>query len=485
MSTPAPPLRPFLIRRLLEAGAVTSDQSLVLLHDLGIATVTDLQVALEDGRLSPLPPTAISWIESASHGILAEHRPVPLGRATELLEAILAVLDHLGPVVLERSITGEARRYEPLVRTPALAVATSDPLALLDALAQAPAVEAVLPLMSERALILVQHTEVDVRLAAANDFGSVLFASTGSSGHVRALSSRRRKPARSAREDDVYTDAGLPWIAPELRHATGEIEAAVAGRLPNLLRREDIRGDLHMHSTYSDGQDTLEAMVLGCIQLGYEYIAITDHSETASAGRTVTLDQLARQRDEIDCLRERHPEITILHGIEVDILSDGRLDFADPVLERLDIVLASLHDAARQDGQALTRRCLQAIRHPLVNVITHPANRLVGRRPGYPLDYPAIYAAAAEHGTALEIDGAPSHLDLDGEHAREAVSAGVTVTVDSDCHRVRALGHQMNLGVGTARRGWVEADHVLNCRPLDEVRAFVAAKRQGQAAGRG
>ena len=484
MSTPAPPRRPFLIRRLLESGAVTSDQALLLSHELGIATVTDLELALEDGRLSALPRNVISRIESAAHGIFAEHRPVPLGRATELLEAILAVLDHLGPVVLERSITGEARRYEPLVRTPAIAVATSDPLALLDALAQARAVEGVLPLTSERAIILVQHTEVDIRLAAPNDFGSVLFACTGSTAHVQAVSSHQRQPVLAPREKDVYANAGLPWIAPELRHATGEIEAAVEGRLPNLLRREHIRGDLHMHSTYSDGQDSIEAMVLGCIQLGYEYIAITDHSENASAGRTVTLDQLAQQRDEIERLRERHPQITILHGIEVDILADGRLDFADPILEGLDIVLASLHDAARQDGAALTRRCIQAIRHPLVNVITHPANRLVGRRPGYPLDYTAIYAAAAEHGTALEIDGAPSHLDLDGEHAREAVGAGVTVTVDSDCHRARSLGHQMNLGVGTARRGWVEARHVLNCRPLGEVRAFVAAKRQGPAAGR-
>ena len=148
------------------------------------------------------------------------------------------------------------------------------------------------------------------------------------------------------------------------------------------------------------------------------------------------------------------------------------------MLERLDIVLASLHDAAGQDGATLTRRCIQAMQHPLVNVITHPANRLVGRREGYPLDYAAIYAAAVETGTALEIDGAPSHLDLDGEHARAAVAAGVTVTIDSDCHRARALHRQMRLGVGTARRGWVEPRHVLNARPLADVRAFIAAKRK-------
>jgi DNA polymerase (family 10) len=159
-------------------------------------------------------------------------------------------------------------------------------------------------------------------------------------------------------------------------------------------------------------------------------------------------------------------------------MPDGRLDFADRILEPPDIVLASLHDPAHHDARRLTQRCIQAIRHPLVTIVTHPANRLVGRRDGYPLDFDAVYAAAAETGTALEVDGAPSHLDLDGAHARGAIAAGVTLSVDSDCHRARLLARQMELGVGTARRGWVEPRHVLNTRPLREVRAFIAAKRR-------
>lgn len=159
-------------------------------------------------------------------------------------------------------------------------------------------------------------------------------------------------------------------------------------------------------------------------------------------------------------------------------MPDGSLDFPDRVLQTLDIVLASLHESARQDGKTLTRRCLQAIHHPLVTIITHPANRLVGRRAGYPLDFEAVFAAAAETGTALEIDGAPSHLDLEGERAREAIAAGVTLTIDSDCHRARWLERQMNLGVGTARRGWVEPRHVLNTRGIKDVRAFIDAKRR-------
>jgi DNA polymerase (family 10) len=191
----------------------------------------------------------------------------------------------------------------------------------------------------------------------------------------------------------------------------------------------------------------------------------------------VTVDALARQRDDIARIQETVPSMAILHGIEVDIMPNGRLDFDDIVLASLDIVLASLHDRAGHDAVRLTRRCLGAIRHPLVTIVTHPANRLVGRDPGYDLDFPAIFAAAAETGTALEIDGAPSHLDLDGDHARAAVAAGATVAIDSDCHRASLLDRQMRLGLGTARRGWVEARHVLNARPLSEVRTFIDAKR--------
>ena len=235
-----------------------------------------------------------------------------------------------------------------------------------------------------------------------------------------------------------------------------------------------------MHTTYSDGRDSLETMITGCHALGYEYIAITDHSSGAAASRTLARDDIAHQLEDIELLREQFPEMTILHGIEVDILPDGRLDFEDAVLERFDIVLASLHDHARQDASQLTRRSLAAIRHPLVNVLCHPANRLVGHFDGYALDFDALYAAALETGTALEVDGAPSHMDLDGERARAAAAAGVTIAIDSDCHRAPALARQMQFGVGTARRGWVEAGQVLNTRPLAEVRAFIAAKRRGR-----
>ena len=369
---------------------------------------------------------------------------------------------------------GEIRRYEPLVSSIVVVGRAADPPGVIDALARP---NDVLHRSGRRAILLMREGEIDVRIAAPDEYGTVLFTATGSRAHLQAMRQRRGGPKLAAREEEVYGQAGLPFIPAELRHGSGEIEAASAGALPGLIARQHIRGDLHVHSTYSDGADPLEAVVAAGCALGYEYIAITDHSERAAASRTLTLGDLSRQRDEIAALRARYPQIVILHGVEVDIMPDGRLDFADAVLEPLDIVLASLHDSAGHDAKTLTRRAIQAIRHPFVTVLTHPSNQIVGRRAGYALDFDAVYAAAAETGTALEVDGAPSHIDLDGEHARAAVAAGVTLTIDSDCHRVRALDRQMQIGIGTARRGWVEPRHVLNARPLADVRAFIAAKR--------
>ncbi|HXT30718.1 MAG TPA: PHP domain-containing protein, partial [Vicinamibacterales bacterium] len=319
--------------------------------------------------------------------------------------------------------------------------------------------------------------ELDVRVATPDEYGSVLFTTTGPAHHVAEVL-KRRPPRLIASESDVYGQAGLPWLPPETRDSADVMERARQGSVPRLVDRDDIRGDLHMHTTYSDGREPLRRMVHGAHALGYEYIAITDHSEHAGASRTLTPELLERQRAEIAQLRHELPRLAILHGIEVDIMPDGSLDCPDEILASLDIVLASLHDAAGHDRRALTRRCLAAIEHPLVSVITHPANQLVGRRAGYDMDYAAIYAAAAASGTALEIDGAPSHLDLSGERARDAVAAGATVVIDSDCHRVRSLDRQMRMGVGTARRGWVEARQVLNTRSIAEVRAFVTRKRR-------
>ena len=207
-------------------------------------------------------------------------------------------------------------------------------------------------------------------------------------------------------------------------------------------------------------------------------MAITDHSQSSAIARGLDGDRLERQMDAVAAARQAHPGIAILHGSEVDILPDGSLDFPDTLLERLDVVLASLHDPAGQSGAQLTDRYVRAMENPLVQIVTHPTNRLVPHRDGYPLDEPRLFAAAVETGTILEIDGAPGHLDMDGAMARRAIAAGTEVSVDGDCHRAELLGRHMLFAVGTARRGWVEARHAVNTLPLDRLRTRLTQKRR-------
>jgi DNA polymerase (family 10) len=468
---------PWLIRRLIEFAGADSATAVSLAHH-GIVTLNDLEAALQDGRVTSHFPSHEEHLRLAAESLTVERLRQPLGRAVDLAEDFVLQVTASCPEIVALVPAGDVRRFEPLVDSVVVVGSAPDPPATLERISSIPIVQSALFRTNRRLLLRYQQTEIDVRIAAPDEYGSALHIATGAPPHVAAVRARHAGTRLCAREEDVYADARLNFIVPELRHNTGEVEAAEGRELPVLVRREDIRGDLHMHTIYSDGRDTLATMVQAAAALGYEYIAITDHSARSAASRTVTVDALQRQRDELARIREHFPALSILHGIEVDIMPDGRLDFDDKVLEPLDIVIASLHDGAGHDAARLTRRCLGAIRHPLVNVITHPANRLVGRHPGYDLDFEAVYAAAVESGTALEIDGAPSHLDLDGEHARAAVAAGVTVTIDSDCHKATLLGRQMRLGVGTARRGWVEARHVLNTRPLSDVRAFIAAKRR-------
>lgn len=374
-----------------------------------------------------------------------------------------------------------------------IVAATERPDASIDDLLQMPESSRCLHRGERRLYVLADRVQVGVRLPEPARAGAALLYLTGSAAHfaeLRAhaaslglrLTSEGLHSADGARlvagdEEAIYGGLGLPWIAPEIRNGDGEIDAAKQGVLPSLVSRADIAGDLHMHTTWSDGRDSVEAMVEACRSLGYRYLAITDHSPHSAASRNLTIDGVKRQADEIAALRDRHADIAILHGCEVDILPDGKLDFPDRILEQFDIVLASLHDRAGQSGDQLLKRYVGAMHHPLVTMITHPTNRLVPSRRGYDLDYDQLFAAAVETRTILEIDGAPVHLDLDGALARRAIAAGVMVAIDSDCHRADMLARQMEFGITTARRGWVEPRHVINTRPLEEVRGVIAAKR--------
>jgi DNA polymerase (family 10) len=326
------------------------------------------------------------------------------------------------------------------------------------------------------ARLVVDRHELRVHTPHPSEAGLLLLRLTGSDAHLSKLGGL--ETVRSAdTEDAIYREFGLPWIPPELREGADEIDAALGSRLPLLIALPDVRGDLHMHTKWSDGRDSIETMVAGCAALGYAYLAITDHSPSAASSKALSADDVARQAEEIAAVREQHPGMTILHGCEADILPDGRLDFSDDVLDRFDIVLASLHDRHGDSSDRLLERYLIAMADPRVSIITHPTNRQIPHRRGYDLEYDRLFEAAVESGTAVEIDGAPSHLDLTGELARRAIAAGATLVIDGDSHAVERLALQMDMGITMARRGWVEPVQVLNTGSIERVRAFIAAKR--------
>jgi len=393
---------------------------------------------------------------------------------------------------------GSLRRFAPLGgEVCLLAAAPSDrQFDLVEAFSHLPLVASVIGWNGSAVSVVTTRGEATLYLTTPEQAGSAMVWHTGSTGHTGKLQERARHrgftfldgtlaDSRGAAiaaptEDELYRLLDLPYIPPELREDAGEVDAAESGDLPRLVSDLNIRGDLHMHSTWSDGRDSIGDMVQAATQLGYEYVAITDHSERAPSSRSLAAREVQRQAQEIDVVRQQFPGIHLLWGTEVEIMRDGSLDFDDDLLSRFDIVLASLHDSGGQAPEQLLDRCLGAMANPFVNVITHPANRSPGYSEGYALDFDRLFAAAVATGTALEIDGAPGHLDMDGELARRAVTAGVTVVIDSDCHRLDALARQMHFGVGTARRGWVEPRHVLNAGDVNAVRDFVARKRAGR-----
>jgi DNA polymerase (family 10) len=483
------------LRWLFESGAVTIEELARMHTALGVTSATDLaaEAARQTIRHVPgLDERVETAVASALPTLRAALPRIPLGRATAIVHPVLAALAEAPGVIFAEPV-GSLRRGHDMVGDIEVIAPTTDVRAALDRVLQLPDIARTLHRAATRLYILIDRVQVGVRCPPPEEAGAALLSLTGSARHLRALqtlalerggrlgpegllASGSTRPI-AATETDIYHALGLPLIPPEIRNGDGEIEAAAAGSLPTLVSRADIRGDLHMHTQWSDGRDSIEAMVQAALALGYEYLAITDHSPHSSAARNLSADSVKRQAEEIEGLRTRYPRIALLHGCEVDILADGRLDFRDHILERFDIVLASLHERAGHSPEQLLNRYLSAMRHPLVSVITHPTNRLVPYRPGYDLDYDRFFSAAVETGTAVEIDGSPAHLDLDGALARRAIAAGATVVIDSDCHRADMLDRQMRLGIVTARRGWVEAKHVLNARPLADVRALIAAKR--------
>jgi len=470
-----------------------------LFDELGIDSLDALRAAVEAGKIRELRGFGLK-AEATLKQTLAEHEaaggPAPrvvLSRAESIAEEVVTAL-RAHPASDRVEVAGSLRRRADSVKDLDIIATASDPKALAAALAELELVESVQS-SGEAGGRVTTHSgmKIDLKVVEPDQFGNVLQHFTGSKAHNVALRENavRRglhiseygilddetgETLRCATEAQVYERLGLPWIPPELREGRGELEAARGDGLPELVILADLKGDLHMHTTASDGQQTAEEMAAAARERGLEYIAITDHSASHGFGNDVSPAELERRIEEIHALNERMEGIEVLIGTESNILTDGSLDYPDELLERLDWVIASVHTSFRMRSKEMTDRMVAAIEHPLVDAIGHPTGRKIERRPPYALDLERVIEAAARTGTMLEINAAPDRRDLDEIHAREAARAGVPILIDSDAHSTVNL-RLLSFGVDTARRAWLTREQVANARPWAEFRKLRKRER--------
>jgi DNA polymerase (family X) len=454
-----------------------------LLHgELGIASVEELRAAASDGRLRGLKGLSSRTEENILAGIARIQQ-----RSARLLlhdadALVVGLLEQLRTVrgVQRIEAAGSLRRRRATIGDLDLLAAATEPGALVERLTRLPQVNRVLSAGSDKSSIVLRDgPQVDLMLCRPAAWGTHLVHFTGSAAHNVALRGRALDIGLSlsekgfrvmetgelllaAEEPEVYERLGLAWIPPELREDDGEIEAAAAGALPDLLRPGQVRGDTHVHSDWSDGVDSIEAMARAARSLGREYLVLTDHSPSLGIARGLSPERVEEQRVEIARLNAALAPFRILHGTEMEIRADASLDYPDELLARFDWVVASIHTGRGQPAEQLTRRALAAIENRHVDVVAHPTGRIVNRRDPLTLDWPTVFAAAARTGTLLEMNGSP-RLDLDDHLARAAARAGARLVVASDAHRTEELA-QLDYAVSMARRAWLTADDVANTR---------------------
>ena len=462
-----------------------------LFTELGIDSLAMLRAAAEGHKLRDVkgfgPKFEASVLSSIDAGI-GERPPqrVLLHRALNIGDAIVDALRR-HPASERVELAGSARRQADSVKDLDIIATASDPGALVRALGELDLIESA-SAPNQNAARGRTHTglPVDLRVVEPENFGNLLQHFTGSAAHniaLREAAVRRGlhvseygilddetgETLRCATEEEVYSRLGLTFPEPELREDRGEL--APGFQAPRLIEVEDLRGDLHMHTVASDGRNTIEEMARAGLARGYEYLAITDHSATHGFGDHVTPDELERQIERVAAVNERVDGIQVLVGTETNILPDGSPDYDDDLLARLDWVVGSVHTSFGMPGAEMTKRMVAAIEHPWIDAIGHPTGRKITSRQPYALDIDAIIEAAARTGTMLEINSAPDRRDLNDVHARAAMQAGVLILIDSDAHGAERLEH-VRWGVATARRAWLEPEHVANTRPWPEFAAL-------------
>lgn len=448
-------------------------------YQLGIYSPEALQQAIDTQKLSGVKGMGKKTEEKLKHGLEALFRHRQIRLMGYVLPTVESIVDILRTSIPRISIVGDLRRRTETVRNVEIVAECPDIPKLCELLANIDLVEEVSDDWTDSggSCKLIGNVEMKIMLVEKEDFDSSLICFTGSEGHIAGLNRRANelglgqlepKSYKGKSEHDIYRELKLPFIIPELREDSGEIESAISGKLPKLLELSDMKGDLHIHSTWSDGHQSIEQMAESAKNLGYEYVAFADHSISSKIANGLDVERILNKMIEVREINEKIQEIEILMSAEVDILKDGSLDYPDNILEKLDIVIASVHSGFNMDESAMTKRIIRAIENNFVHIIGHPTGRLLGRRDPYAINIDAVIDAAAENGKSLEINAYPDRLDLKDIHVRKAKKKGVIITINTDSHSISDLNF-MRYGIYTARRGWLEKKDILNTLQLDKL----------------
>ncbi|UCE91372.1 MAG: DNA polymerase/3'-5' exonuclease PolX [Methanobacteriota archaeon] len=466
-------------------------------RELGISSVAELKEAVESHRLQSLKGFGAKTEERILLGIRTLESSggrTLLGEARPVARAYLAHVMACVPDV-PASICGSLRRGRDTIGDIDILVASDSPDEVSEAFASYGLVSEVLARGSTKSSVLLQNgLQVDLRVVEASSYGAALQYFTGSKEHnviVRKIGVERglkvneygvfergtERPVAGDSEESVYEALGLPWIPPELREDAGEVSAALDGKLPSLVDASDIRGDFHIHTDWSDGSDTIEEIASAAANLGYEFVAITDHSQSLTIANGLSPEKLRRQLGEIGRVGDKHADdITVFSGSEVDIKPDGSLDFPSSLLRELDVVIASIHSKMKMPKADMTKRMTKALESGDVDILGHPTARIIGRREPVEVDLEEIFEVAADAGVAMEVNAFPDRLDLRDVHCRLAKEHGVPVAIGTDSHSVRHLEY-LELGTITARRGWLEKGDVLNTFRPNDIRKRLSGRR--------
>jgi DNA polymerase (family 10) len=467
----------------------------VIYDNLKIKSIDELERMAKEHKLQKLPGIKEKTEENIIKGIeilRAGRERKRLDQAISIARSFINELKNV-PGVENISEAGSVRRRKETIKDIDILITSSNPSYIMDRFVSNPMVWEVISKGETRSSIRTRELmQVDLRIVEPDSFGSALAYFTGSKEHNIRLrdiakgrglklneygifSEKNGEKIGGKEENDVYRILELQYVPPELREDRGEVEAAKEGKIPKLVELKEIKGDFHIHSKWSDGGNSIEEIVKNAIKKGYEFVAITDHSKSLGVAKGLNEERLKAQREEIEKLREKYPQINILHGVEVDVRRDGTLDFSDDILSNLDIVIAAIHTGFKQDKDTITERIISAMENPYVHVIAHPSGRLIGEREPYDVDIEKILEYAKITGTILEINAFPQRLDLRDIYCKRAKELNLIVAIGTDAHRLSQLEY-MEFGVWVARRGWLERENVLNTYPWEEIKKVIKKK---------